>query len=104
PPAVLHHELLPLDLIGPAQHLPRLSRGSLGHPVDAQDLPVLEDRHVELHRVFSLVVEPQERRDLLHVLPRFFLRCSQARLYTLTGIFLPQYICPMPSTLRALWL
>src|SRR5205809_556744 len=33
----------------------------------ASDLRVLEDRHVEVHRLFGVVVEPQERHDLLHV-------------------------------------
>src|SRR5207247_8863658 len=98
---VQHHEFLPLDLEGPAQDLPRRSWRSFGHSVDAQDLRVLEDGHVELHRLFGLVVEPQERRDLLHVLPRFFLRCLQARLYTLTGIFIQEYICLLQATLIA---
>src|SRR5438445_123692 len=35
-------------------------------PRHAPDLRVLEDRHVEIHRLFGVAVEPQERRDLLH--------------------------------------
>src|SRR5207245_9929997 len=33
---------------------------------DAQRLRILEDRHIEIHRLFGLAVEPQERDDLLH--------------------------------------
>src|SRR5439155_436365 len=34
---------------------------------DVGHLRVLEDRHVEIHRLFGVAVEPQERDDLLHM-------------------------------------
>src|SRR5206468_12816849 len=46
--------------------------GVAGH---ASDLRVFEDRHVKIHGVFSLMIEPQERADLLHRLPHWCLPC-----------------------------
>src|SRR6266566_572001 len=35
---------------------------------DAQDLSILENRDVEVHRLFSLTIKPQERSNCWHVL------------------------------------
>src|SRR5579863_1246680 len=36
---------------------------------DGTDLRILEDGRVEMHRLFSIAIEPQERSDLLHRVP-----------------------------------
>ena len=69
--AVQRRELLSVEL---ERHRHDRSRGPAGGfrrlfvvAGDAADPGILEDRHVELRRLFGLVVEPQERGDFLRL-------------------------------------
>src|SRR5262249_12687650 len=72
--AVEGDELLPLQLEGHRHDRPRLARPGLAVAGDLGDLRasgggarlVREHRDVEVRGLLRLVVEPQERRDLLH--------------------------------------
>src|SRR6185503_38303 len=57
-PGVQRHEFLALELERAGHQRSRLSGTSLGVPASAEDLRVLEDRCVELHRLFGIVIEP----------------------------------------------
>ena len=65
--AVERDELLAVELERDRHDGARLARRFVALAADAVDLRVLEHRHVEVRRVFSLAVEPQERRDLFCV-------------------------------------
>src|SRR5205823_1291492 len=73
-PGVEPHELLTLELEAHAHGLAVRPRR------DLDDLGILEDRDVEPHGLLGLVVEPQERGDLLHVAPfRSAFMCARMR-------------------------
>src|SRR6185436_272774 len=57
-PGVQRHELLALELERAGHQRSGFSGTSLGVPARAEDLRVLEDRGVELHRLFGVVVKP----------------------------------------------
>src|SRR5262245_4004421 len=56
-PAVEGHETLPLELEGRRHHRPLRARGVRRVTGDIDDLGVLENRDVEVHRLFGLAVE-----------------------------------------------
>src|SRR5207302_9112919 len=64
--AVQGVEVLTLELEGARHDGPVRSRPRLAVPRDAQHLRILEDRDVEVHRLFGVAVEPEKRDDLLH--------------------------------------
>src|SRR5439155_19455479 len=64
------HEFLTFQFESHGHHFPVRS-------ADAQDLCVLENRNVEVHRLFSLTIEPQEWSNFWHVV---FLLMSDLRL------------------------
>src|SRR5881394_419656 len=64
--AVQGVEVLPLELEGAAHHRPLRPGSCVSVPRHPHDFGALEDRHVEVHLLFGVGVEPQERDDLLH--------------------------------------
>src|SRR6266487_784920 len=87
--AVQRIELLPLELER-ATH-----DGAVRARHQAHDLGVLEDRNIELHRLFSLAVEPEKRDDLLHrILSSVGLRLPSPRARRRGGRSLPRRPAP----------
>jgi len=64
--AVQRRELLALELKVDDHHGAFGTRPRVAVAADVEDLRVLEDRRIELRRLFGVVVEPEEWRDLLH--------------------------------------
>src|SRR5439155_12967057 len=64
--AVQGVEVLTLELERARHDRPLRPRPGVSISRDAHHLRILEDRHVEIHRLFGLAVEPQERGNLLH--------------------------------------
>src|SRR5437660_11808739 len=64
--AVQGVEVLTLELEGAGHDRPLHARPGVSVSRDAHDPRILEDRHIEVHRLFGVAVEPQERDDLLH--------------------------------------
>ena len=65
--AVQRRELLALQLKAHDHDRAFWSRPRIAIAADTENLGILEDRRVELRRRFGVVVEPEERRDFLHV-------------------------------------
>ena len=59
--AVQNHELLSLDF-----ELAEQDVTFLAERLRMDYLRVLKDRNIELHRLFGIGIEPQERGDFLH--------------------------------------
>jgi hypothetical protein len=68
------HELLSFELKGHGHDRAPGSGTAFAATSDADDLGVFENRGVEVRGLFSLAVEPQERRDFLHVSFAFLFR------------------------------
>src|SRR2546426_4011481 len=65
--AVQGVEVLTFELEGAGHDRPLRPGPRVSIARHTHDLRILEDRHIEVHRLFGLAVEPQERDDLLHV-------------------------------------
>src|SRR5207245_10470992 len=78
-PAVQRDKFLPIELECHRHHRSLWSSGGLrrlfGVAGHASDLRVFEDRHVKIHGVFSLMIEPQEWADLFRRLSHWCLPC-----------------------------
>src|SRR5664279_1226452 len=64
--AVERHELLSFESKGPNHDASFRPRPSLAVPRHLSNLRVLEERGIEVHRLFGIVVEPEKWDDLLH--------------------------------------
>src|SRR5206468_91323 len=64
--AVQRRELLALELEVHDHHGAFGPRSRVAVAAHGENLGILEDRYIELRRLFGVAVEPEEWRDLLH--------------------------------------